>query len=82
MAYYGLRPSEVASLQLSSIDWKTRKLRVEQRKTPLDALTATGQPNTAPFAPLPGRGSADHRLSSRVLARPQFDQADEALRRY
>ena len=33
MAYYGLRPSEVASLLLSSIDWETRTLRVDQRKT-------------------------------------------------
>jgi integrase/recombinase XerD len=33
MAYYGLRPSEVASLQLSSIDWKAGTLRIEQRKT-------------------------------------------------
>jgi integrase/recombinase XerD len=33
MAYYGLRPSEVASLQLSSIDWEAGTLKVEQRKT-------------------------------------------------
>ncbi len=33
MAYYGLRPSEVASLRLDSIDWEARTLRVEQRKT-------------------------------------------------
>lgn len=33
MAYYGLRPSEVASLQLSSINWETRTLFVDQRKT-------------------------------------------------
>lgn len=33
MAYYGLRPSEVASLQVSSIDWRARTLRIEQRKT-------------------------------------------------
>jgi integrase/recombinase XerD len=33
MAYYGLRPSEVASLQLRSIDWEAGALRVEQRKT-------------------------------------------------
>lgn len=33
MAYYGLRPSEVATLRLDSIDWKARTLRVEQRKT-------------------------------------------------
>lgn len=33
MAYYGLRPSEVASLRLGSIDWETGTLRVEQRKT-------------------------------------------------
>ena len=33
MAYYGLRPSEVASLKLSSIDWDARTLLVDQRKT-------------------------------------------------
>lgn len=33
MAYYGLRPSEVAALRLDSIDWKTGTLRVEQCKT-------------------------------------------------
>ena len=33
MAYYGLRPSEVAALRLDSIDWKAGTLRVEQRKT-------------------------------------------------
>jgi integrase/recombinase XerD len=33
MAYYGLRPSEVAGLRLDSIDWEGETLRVEQRKT-------------------------------------------------
>ena len=33
MAYYGLRPCEVVSLTLDSIDWTGRTLRVEQRKT-------------------------------------------------
>ena len=33
MAYYGLRPCEVCSLTLDSIDWSARTLRVEQRKT-------------------------------------------------
>jgi integrase/recombinase XerD len=33
MAFYGLRPSEIASLQLDSIDWDGRILKVEQRKT-------------------------------------------------
>jgi integrase/recombinase XerD len=33
MAYYGLRPSEIASLKLSSIDWDAQTLRVAQRKT-------------------------------------------------
>ena len=45
MAYYGLRPSEVAALRLDSIDWQAGTLRVEQRKTrsvlvlPLDDRT-------------------------------------------
>jgi integrase/recombinase XerD len=33
MAYYGLRPSEIATLRLNSIDWEAGTLRVEQRKT-------------------------------------------------
>jgi len=33
MAYYGLRPSEIAALRLDSIDWEAGTLRVEQRKT-------------------------------------------------
>ncbi|PHS02220.1 MAG: integrase [Leeuwenhoekiella sp.] len=33
MAYYGLRPSEVAALNLDSIDWVAQTLQVEQRKT-------------------------------------------------
>jgi site-specific recombinase XerD len=33
MAYYGLRASEVASLTLDVVNWKTGTLRVDQRKT-------------------------------------------------
>jgi len=33
MAYYGLRPSEIAALRLDSIDWKSGTLTVDQRKT-------------------------------------------------
>ena len=33
MAYYGLRPSEIAALTLDAVNWKRRTLRVEQRKT-------------------------------------------------
>ena len=33
MAYYGLRPSEVAALRLVSIDWRAGTLKVDQRKT-------------------------------------------------
>ncbi|MBZ5763269.1 site-specific integrase [Rhizobium sp. VS19-DR104.2] len=33
MAYYGLRPSEIAALTLDAVNWKGRTLRVEQRKT-------------------------------------------------
>jgi integrase/recombinase XerD len=33
MAHYGLRPSEVASLSVDSIDWTSHTLRVEQSKT-------------------------------------------------
>lgn len=32
-AHYGLRPSEIVSLQLDSIDWRANTLRVEQHKT-------------------------------------------------
>jgi len=33
MVHYGLRPSEVATLMLDSIDWTSGTLRVDQRKT-------------------------------------------------
>ncbi|WP_369122663.1 tyrosine-type recombinase/integrase, partial [Paraburkholderia piptadeniae] len=33
MAYYGLRPTEVAGLTLDSIDWENSTLRVDQCKT-------------------------------------------------
>ena len=33
MAHYGLRPSEIVSLRLDSIDWRTSTLTVHQRKT-------------------------------------------------
>jgi site-specific recombinase XerD len=33
LAHYGLRPCEVVSLRLDSIDWDRRTLKVEQRKT-------------------------------------------------
>jgi integrase/recombinase XerD len=36
LAYYGLRPSEVAPLRLDSIDWDTGVLHVRQRKTQSD----------------------------------------------
>jgi integrase len=38
MAYYGLRPSEVAALRIDSIDWDARTCRVEQRKTRTDLV--------------------------------------------
>ncbi|MGA7540633.1 MAG: tyrosine-type recombinase/integrase [Steroidobacteraceae bacterium] len=38
MAHYGLRPSEIASLRLDSIDWMSATLRVEQRKTRSDLV--------------------------------------------
>jgi site-specific recombinase XerD len=33
MAHYGLRPSEIVTLQLQCIDWTAKSLQVEQRKT-------------------------------------------------
>ncbi|UIF88336.1 tyrosine-type recombinase/integrase (plasmid) [Cupriavidus necator] len=38
MAHYGLRPVEIAALQLDSIDWTQRTLRVQQRKTRSELL--------------------------------------------
>jgi integrase/recombinase XerD len=38
MAYYGVRPSEIASLRRDSIDWTSNTLRVEQRKTQSDLV--------------------------------------------
>jgi integrase/recombinase XerD len=36
MSHYGLRPSEVVSLRMDSIDWATNTMRVVQRKTKQD----------------------------------------------
>ena len=33
MAHYGLRPSEIVTLSLASIDWQAKTLRIEQSKT-------------------------------------------------
>lgn len=38
MAHYGLRPSEIVSLRLDSINWRDSTLRVEQRKTRSDLV--------------------------------------------
>lgn len=46
IAHYGLRPSEVVSLTLDSIDWERRTLRVTQHKT-RSALTLPLAPATA-----------------------------------
>jgi site-specific recombinase XerD len=45
MAHYGLRPSEVVSLRLDSIDWERCILRVTQQKT-RSALTLPLMPAT------------------------------------
>ena len=38
MAYYGLRPSEIATLRVDAIDWYAKTCRVEQRKTQSDLI--------------------------------------------
>ena len=38
MAHYGLRPSEIITLTLGSIDWETKTLRVKQCKTRSDLI--------------------------------------------
>jgi integrase len=38
MAYYGLRASEIAALQVDSIDWHAKTCQVEQRKTQSDLI--------------------------------------------
>jgi integrase/recombinase XerD len=44
MAHYGLRPSEIVTLTLGSIDWQARTLRVRQCKTRSDlVLPLAGQ---------------------------------------
>jgi integrase len=68
MAYYGLRPSEIAPLRLDSIDWEAGTLRVEQRKT-----------RSVLVLPLAGRTL---RLLSRYLrvGRPSSDLPELFLR--
>ncbi len=38
MVHYGLRPSEIIALTLSSIDWESRTLHVKQCKTRSDLI--------------------------------------------
>lgn len=38
MSHYGLRPSEIVALSVSSVDFEAQTLRVEQRKTKSDLL--------------------------------------------
>jgi integrase/recombinase XerD len=38
MAHYGLRPSEIITLTLGSIDWQTKTLRIKQCKTRSDLV--------------------------------------------
>ena len=38
MAYYGLRPSEIAALRVDAIDWDAKTCQVEQRKTQSDLV--------------------------------------------
>ena len=38
MAHYGLRPSEIVTLTLESIDWQAKTLSVQQRKTRSDLI--------------------------------------------
>lgn len=38
MAYYGLRPAEIAGLRLDAVDWSAGTLRVAQRKTHSDLV--------------------------------------------
>lgn len=46
IAYYGLRPSEVATLRLDSIDWASAVLHVRQRKTRSDLQLPLAAPTT------------------------------------
>ncbi len=43
MAYYGLRPSEIAALRVDSVDWQAKTCRVEQRKTQSDLVLPLSQ---------------------------------------
>ena len=44
MAYYGLRPSEIVALELGSVDFEARSLRVQQRKTASELSLPLGSP--------------------------------------
>jgi integrase len=43
MAYYGLRPSEIAALRIDSIAWQAKTCHVEQRKTQSDLVLPLSQ---------------------------------------
>ena len=44
MAYYGLRPSEIVALEVGSVDFEARTLRVQQRKTASELILPLASP--------------------------------------
>lgn len=67
MANYGLRPSEIASLRLDSIDWNAQTIQVDQCKTQSVLV-------------LPLANQTTRMLRRYVLGRPSCDQPELFLR--
>jgi integrase len=67
MAYFGLRPSEVAALRMDSIDWHPGTLKVEQRKTRSTLILPLASPTLHLFRRYRQLGRADGDLPSLFL---------------
>ena len=67
IAYYGLRPSEVVTLRLDSIDWENAVLRVTQHKTRSELLLPLA-PSTLQVL----RGYLAHDRHQRGLTHPEL----------
>ena len=63
MAHYGLRPSEIAALEVNSVDFQARTLRVRQRKTASQLVLPLSSPTLDVLRRYlhHGRARCDHR---------------------
>jgi integrase/recombinase XerD len=79
MAYYGLRPSEIAGLRLDAIDWDAKTCRVEQRKTRSDLILPLSDRTVALLQQYLRRGRPESQLPQLFL---RVRRPTGALRHY